>query len=80
MPRHTYKELTHFKALVPELNVNGKSIQSFKKGRSSLIIKDVVTLGALKSAPDHTLFLLLNILKSFTKYFVSRGVLKMIEI
>ena len=31
--------------------------------------------------PGHTLFLLLNIiLKSFMKYFVSRGVLNMIEI
>ena len=41
----------------------------------------VATLGASKSAPGHTLFLLLNIiLKSFTKCFVSRGVLNMIEI
>ena len=25
----TYKELIHFRALAPELNVNGRSIQSF---------------------------------------------------
>ena len=41
----------------------------------------VATPGAKQSAPGHTLLLLLNIiLKSFTKYFVSRGVLNMIEI
>ena len=31
----TCKELIHFRALAPESNVNGRSIQSFKKGRSS---------------------------------------------
>ena len=41
----------------------------------------VATPGAYESAPGHTLFLLLNIiLNSFTKYFVSSGVLNMIEI
>ena len=41
----------------------------------------VATPGASKSAPSHILFSLLNIiLMSFTKYFVGRGVLNMIEI
>ena len=35
----TCKELIHFRVLAPELNVKGRSIQSFKKGRSSHVLQ-----------------------------------------
>ena len=52
---YTYKELIHFRALAPELNVNGRSIQSFKKRKVVAYNKGVVMIKKpINSNFDHS--------------------------
>ena len=69
------------KPISPNLEHSNRFLTDYILQNFAFTYVYVATPGAQKSAPGHTLFLSLNIiLKSFTKYFVSRGVLNMIDI
>ena len=69
------------KPINPKFNHSNRFLTDYIPQNFTFTYAYVATPGAQKSAPGHSLFLLLNIiLKSFTKYFVSSGVLNMIDI